>query len=93
MKTITRFVSRNPWIYVVFAFIVLLTAWSMAGIVGPALVNYIREYQIAHGVAKAASYNTTMYIMAGLLIVGFICNALVRPLADEVVVAARPIAA
>ena len=71
----------------------LLTAWSMAGIVGPALVNYIREYQIAHGVAKAASYNTTMYIMAGLLIVGFICNALVRPLADEVAVAARPIAA
>ena len=71
----------------------LLTAWSMAGIVGPALVNYIREYQIAHGVAKAASYNTTMYIMAGLLIVGFICNALVRPLADEAAVAARPIAA
>ena len=71
----------------------LLTAWSMAGIVGPALVNYIREYQIAQGVAKAASYNTTMYIMAGLLIIGFICNALVRPLADEVAVAARPIAA
>jgi MFS family permease len=71
----------------------LLTAWSAAGIAGPALVNYIREYQIAHGVAKAASYNTTMYIMAGLLIVGFICNALVRPLGDEVAVAARPVAA
>ena len=60
----------------------LLTAWSTAGIVGPVLVNYIREYQIAHGVAKAASYNTTMYIMAGLLIVGFIANALVKPLAE-----------
>jgi MFS family permease len=71
----------------------LLTAWSAAGIVGPALVNYIREYQIDHGVAKAASYNTTMYIMASLLIVGFICNALVRPLRDEAAVAARPIAA
>jgi MFS family permease len=71
----------------------LLTAWSLAGIVGPALVNYIREYQIAHGVAKAASYNTTMYIMAGLLIVGFICNALVRPLGEERAVAARPVAA
>jgi MFS family permease len=58
----------------------LLTAWSVAGIAGPALVNYIREYQIAHGVAKAAAYNTTMFIMAGLLIVGFICNALIRPL-------------
>ena len=31
----------------------LLTAWSMAGVVGPVLVNYIREYKIAHGVAKA----------------------------------------
>jgi MFS family permease len=71
----------------------LLTAWSLAGIVGPALVNYIREYQIAHGVAKAASYSTTMYIMAGLLIVGFICNALVRPLQEERAVSARPVAA
>jgi MFS family permease len=71
----------------------LLTAWSMAGIVGPALVNYVREYQIANGVAKAASYNTTMYIMACLLIVGFIANFLVTPLRDEAAVAARPIAA
>jgi MFS family permease len=71
----------------------LLTAWSAAGIAGPALVNYIREYQIAHGVPKAASYNTTMYIMGGLLIVGFICNALVQPLRDDAAVAAEPVAA
>ncbi|MBN9091554.1 MAG: OFA family MFS transporter [Reyranella sp.] len=56
----------------------LLTAWSAAGILGPVLVNYIREYQIDHGVPKAQAYNTTMYIMAGLLVIGFICNALVR---------------
>ena len=56
----------------------LLTAWSAAGILGPVLVNYIREYQINHGVPKAQAYNTTMYIMAGLLVVGFICNALVK---------------
>ena len=60
----------------------LLTAWSTAGVLGPVLVNYIREYQIAHGVAKAASYNTTMFIMAGLLLVGFVANALVRPLPE-----------
>jgi MFS family permease len=71
----------------------LLTAWSMAGIVGPALVNYIREYQIDHGVAKAASYNTTMYIMASLLIVGFIANAMVRPLGEETVPVSRTVAA
>ncbi len=56
----------------------LLTAWSMAGIFGPVLVNYIRAYNVAHGVPKADAYNVTMYIMAGLLVIGFICNAMVK---------------
>ena len=56
----------------------LITAWSMAGIFGPVLVNYIREYNITHGVPKAQAYNVTMYIMAGLLVIGFICNLLVK---------------
>ncbi|MBO0736851.1 MAG: OFA family MFS transporter, partial [Alphaproteobacteria bacterium] len=56
----------------------LLTAWSMAGIFGPVLVNYIREYNVAHGVPPAQAYNITMYVMAGLLVIGFICNAFVR---------------
>ena len=42
---------------------------------------------------KAASYNTTMYIMAVLLVIGFVANALVRPLDDATVAAARPMAA
>jgi MFS family permease len=71
----------------------LLTAWSTAGIVGPVLVNYIRQYQLAHGVASAQSYNTTMYIMAGLLVGGFITNALVRPLDDQPAAVVRPLAA
>src|SRR5579864_1502514 len=50
----------------------LITAWSMAGIFGPVLVNYIREYNITHGVPKAQAYNVTMYIMAGLFVIGFI---------------------
>jgi len=53
----------------------LLTAWSTAGVVGPVLVNYIRQYNIDHGVPPAQAYNVTMYIMAGLLVAGFICNA------------------
>ncbi len=57
----------------------LLTAWSTAGVLGPFLVNGIRQYQIDHGVAKADAYTETMYLMAGLLVVGFICNLLVRP--------------
>jgi len=56
----------------------LLTAWSMAGIFGPVLVNYIRQYNITHGVARAQAYNVTMYVMAALLIIGFICNVFVR---------------
>jgi MFS family permease len=56
----------------------LLTAWSAAGIFGPVLVNYIREYNVNHGVPKAQAYNTTMYIMAGLLVIGFLANLCVK---------------
>ena len=62
---------------------VLLTAWSAAGVAGPVLVNYIRDYQIAHGVAKADAYSVTIYIMACLLVVGFVCNWLIKPVAEE----------
>jgi len=61
----------------------LLTAWSAAGIFGPVLVNYIRQYQVETGVPKAQAYNATMYIMAGLLVVGFICNFLIRAVDDR----------
>jgi len=57
----------------------LLTAWSMAGIFGPVIVNYLREYQLAQGLAKAQVYDTTMLILAGLLVAGFLCNLLIRP--------------
>jgi MFS family permease len=56
----------------------LLTAWSAAGVAGPVLVNYIRQYQIDHHVPKAAAYDVTMYLMAALLVIGFGCNMLVR---------------
>jgi hypothetical protein len=61
----------------------LLTAWAAAGVLGPTLVNYIREYQIAHGVAKAQAYDTAMYVLAALLVLGFLCNLMVRPVADK----------
>lgn len=61
----------------------LLTAWSTAGVLGPVLVNYIREYQLAHGVAREAAYNQTMYVLAGLLLLGLACDLLVRPVADR----------
>ncbi|MFA9462221.1 OFA family MFS transporter [Thiohalorhabdus methylotrophus] len=52
----------------------LLTAWSVAGVLGPVLINYLREFQIQSGVAPSESYMLTMYIMAGLLGVGLLCN-------------------
>jgi MFS family permease len=61
----------------------LLTAWAAAGVLGPILINYIREYQIANGVPKAQAYDVTMYVLAGLILLGLLCNLLVRPLADK----------
>jgi len=55
----------------------LLTAWSLAGVAGPVLVNYIREYQIRRGVPASGAYSFTMYLMGSLLVVGFIANWLV----------------
>jgi MFS family permease len=60
----------------------LITAWSMAAVLGPQLVNYMSTYQKEQGVPKAEAYNTTMYLMAGLLLLGLVCNLLVRPV-DE----------
>jgi MFS family permease len=61
----------------------LLTAWSTAGILGPIVVNYIREAQIAAGVERAQVYDFTMYILASFLVLGMILNFMVRPVADK----------
>jgi MFS family permease len=57
----------------------LLTAWSVAGILGPVVVNYIREFQLARGVPAHQAYNFTMYVLAGMLLLGLLCNLLMRP--------------
>lgn len=57
----------------------VLTALSVAGVLGPVLVNYIREYQIEHGVTTGQAYDITMFIMAGLLVIGFFCNRAIHP--------------
>ncbi len=61
----------------------ILLAWSAAGILGPSLVNTLREYQLARNVPAAQAYNTTMYILAGLLVIGFFANLAVRPVAER----------
>jgi len=57
----------------------LLTAWSTAGIIGPVVVNYMREYQLGLGIPREQVYNQTMYILVGMLVIGLICNWLIKP--------------
>ncbi len=58
----------------------LLTAWSTAGIVGPVIVNYMHDNRVAQGVPPDQIYQPIFYVLAGLLVAGFIANLLVRPL-------------
>jgi MFS family permease len=57
----------------------LLTAWSTAGVLGPMVIGYLRDVQLAAGIPKAQVYNQTMYILVGFLLIGLIANALIRP--------------
>jgi len=57
----------------------LLTAWSTAGIIGPVVVNYLREFQLAAGVPRDKLYDSTMYVLCAMLVAGLICNFLIKP--------------
>jgi MFS family permease len=61
----------------------LITAWSMAAVLGPQAINYLSTYEIRRGVPRAEAYHSTMYLMAGLLLVGFVCNLIVGPVAEH----------
>jgi hypothetical protein len=56
----------------------ILTAWGAAGVLGPLLVNALRKHQLARGVSPANAYTLILEIMAGILVVGFVCNLLIR---------------
>jgi MFS family permease len=61
----------------------LLTAWSTAGIVGPVIVNYMHDNRVAQGVPPDQIYQPIFYVLAGLLVAGFIANLLIKPLAKK----------
>ena len=61
----------------------LLTAWSVAGVLGPLIVGFLRDYQLARNVPPAQAYDLVAYVLCGLLALGFICNLMVRPMADK----------
>jgi len=61
----------------------LLTAWSAAGVAGPLIINSIADSQKAAGKEGADLYELSLYIMVGVLVVGFVANLLLRPVAER----------
>ncbi|MFF6978055.1 OFA family MFS transporter [Streptomyces sp. NPDC008343] len=57
----------------------LLTAWSTAGVLGPLIVNWIADRQEEAGKDGSSLYTMSLFIMIGLLAVGFVANEFVRP--------------
>jgi MFS family permease len=70
----------------------LLTAWATAGVLGPVIVNYMRDYQLSLGIPREQVYNQTMLILAGLLMIGLICNLLIRPIDEKWFMSAKELA-
>jgi MFS family permease len=61
----------------------LLTAWSVAGVLGPMTVNAIADHQTAAGKDGPALYMMSFSIMIGLLVVALVCNELIKPVASK----------
>lgn len=70
----------------------LLTAWSVAGVIGPSIVSYIRDGQIALGVHGTLLYDLTMYILAGMLAIGFLCNMAIKPVHEKLYMSDKEVA-
>lgn len=61
----------------------LLTAWSTAGILGPVVVNYMHDTRLEAKVPFDQIYAPIFLVLAGLLVVGFIANSLIKPVAEK----------
>lgn len=57
----------------------LLTAWSVAGVLGPLIVNRVADSQADAGKSGPSLYGVSFVIMICLLAVGFVANELIRP--------------
>ena len=61
----------------------VMTAWSVAGIIGPLMISALRNLRFEHGMPLARAYDVAFYLLAALLGVGMSCNSLVRPVAEK----------
>jgi MFS family permease len=57
----------------------LLTAWSAAGVAGPLIINRVLDSRGEPGKLVAGDYRPALFIMVGVLAIGFIANLLIRP--------------
>jgi MFS family permease len=62
----------------------VLTAWSTAGVIGPLMISSLHDHEIGRVATLSAAYDQTFYVLAGLLVVGLLCNSMVRPVPDDV---------
>lgn len=70
----------------------LLTAWATAGILGLVVVNYMRDFRLSLGLPREQVYKQTMYILVGMLVVGLICNLMVKPVDQKYLMTAEELA-
>lgn len=61
----------------------LITAWSVAAVIGPGLINSLFTSRVIAGVPRAEAYNGTFYLMCVLLGIGLVANLLVRPVSER----------
>jgi MFS family permease len=61
----------------------LLTAWAAAGVAGPLIINGVLDARGTPGELVAGDYRPALFIMVGLLAVGFVANLLVKPVAAK----------
>jgi MFS family permease len=71
----------------------LLTAWSTAGIIGPVVVNYLHDTRKAEGLPANLIYEQIFYVLAGMLVIGFVANLLVRPVPERLYMSDEEVAA
>jgi MFS family permease len=62
----------------------LLTAWSAAGIAGPLIINgFLDAAGGEPGELVAGDYRPALFTMVGVLVVGFLANLAIRPVAER----------
>nr|WP_179613984.1 OFA family MFS transporter [Nocardioides marinisabuli] len=61
----------------------LLTAWAAAGVAGPLIVNAFLDAQGEPGKLVSGDYRPALLTMVGVLVVGFVANLMIRPVAEK----------